>query len=44
MKRIFVDKAGEFLSQSRLPRKQRRELARKSAKELMGKVERNASV
>jgi hypothetical protein len=44
MKRVFVGKAQEFLGGSNLPRKKRRELARRSAKELMGKVEKNASV
>jgi hypothetical protein len=44
MKKVFMEKALEFLQGSQLPRKQRRELAKRSAKELMGKVEKNASV
>jgi restriction endonuclease Mrr len=44
MKRVFVEKAQEFLNGSKLSRKQRRELARAGAKELMGRVEKHADV
>lgn len=41
MKRIFVNKAQEFLQESGLSRKKRRALAKASAKQLMGKVEKH---